>query len=38
MKQNELFSHTSTAMVRTIYDTKRVSREHERIKQAGNEY
>jgi integrase len=33
-----LNSHTSTAMVRKIYDTKRVSREHEKIKRAGNHY
>lgn len=31
-------SHSSTAMVRKIYDVKRVSREHEKIKLAANQY
>lgn len=34
----ELNSHRGTGMVRKIYDTKRFSRQHDRIKKAGNEF
>ncbi len=34
----KLNGHTTTAMIKTVYDVRRVERQHERLKKVGNEF